>query len=172
MKINHEIIINETCVYYNLTRAQMFQKSREREIVNSRQMCQTLLSEHARLSLSKIGMLTGGRDHATVLHAKKVIHNLVETDKTIKHDYEFLKRLLKNKKIESKYGYFWVIYDTYKIVIAEWVCNKEGDDYWAFMGDNYKYEKDMCEIISYIPNVFINRNGESQLDKDLDDTPY
>ena len=52
-----------------------------------------------------------------------------------------------------KYGYYWVKYDCYKIVIAEWTENKDGEDYWTFMGDNYEYEKDMCEVISFITQV-------------------
>lgn len=52
-----------------------------------------------------------------------------------------------------KYGYYWIKYDCYKIVIAEWTENKDGDDYWQFMGDRFEYEKDMCEVISYIEPI-------------------
>jgi hypothetical protein len=53
--------------------------------------------------------------------------------------------------MKLKYGYYWVKYDCYKVVIAEWTENKDGDNYWTFIGDNYEYEKDMCEVISFIP---------------------
>lgn len=55
---------------------------------------------------------------------------------------------LKNKTME--YGYYWVNYDCYKIVIAEWIENKDGADYWGFIGDEFKYNKEMCKVICYI----------------------
>lgn len=39
-----------------------------------------LLKKHTRLSLAKIGELTGGKDHSTVLHACKAVMNHMEIE--------------------------------------------------------------------------------------------
>lgn len=88
------IIIDKVCEYYNIPSKSMFSKERFREVVTPRQMCQTLLKENTGLSLSSIGVITGMRNHATILHANKTIHNLIDTDKKIRSNYEdLIKRL-------------------------------------------------------------------------------
>ena len=49
------------------------------------------LTEH---SLPEIGDGFGGRDHTTVLHACRVIRDLVQSDNKIKEDWEKLIRKL------------------------------------------------------------------------------
>lgn len=47
-----------------------------------------------RMSLSDTGALFG-KDHATVLHAKKVVRNMAETDKEYKDDlYNFFLKVI------------------------------------------------------------------------------
>jgi len=59
-------------------------RCRKREIVQARQVWQSLISDKIRLSLSRIGELTGGYDHATVLFSKKTVRNLYESNKDYK----------------------------------------------------------------------------------------
>ena len=47
-----------------------------------------LAKKHTDTSTSKIGHIIGNRDHATVLHACKIVKDLVEVDKGIKADIE------------------------------------------------------------------------------------
>lgn len=59
-------------------------RSRLREKVITRQICMYLLVKLTRLSLSQIGYLFN-KDHSTVLHAKKTIQDLIDTDKEMKN---------------------------------------------------------------------------------------
>lgn len=63
--------------------ADIISKTRKREATQARQMYHYFMRKYTKLSLSRIGSMTGKRDHATVLHSIKTIINLVETDKNI-----------------------------------------------------------------------------------------
>lgn len=73
------------CEYFNITRDDLLSKSRKRQIVQARQismyLCRNLISN---CSLATIGAETGGKDHATVLHACTTVNDLMSTDKTFK----------------------------------------------------------------------------------------
>lgn len=56
-------------------------KCRIRKYVEARQLLMMILSIHTKASLFTIGKTVGGKDHSTVLYAKKNIKNLCETDK-------------------------------------------------------------------------------------------
>lgn len=56
-------------------------QSRKRIGVEARQMAMWWRERNTSDSLADIGNMYGGRDHATVLHAKKTVNNLMETDK-------------------------------------------------------------------------------------------
>lgn len=73
------------------TKEQIISKTRKREVVERRQIWQTMLLEFTGLSLSDIGSMTGGKDHATVLHSKKTINNLCESDKRVYNTVEFIR---------------------------------------------------------------------------------
>jgi chromosomal replication initiator protein len=49
--------------------------TRRQESVIPRQVAQSMLRQTTTLSLTEIGRLTGGRDHATILHAGRVMRN-------------------------------------------------------------------------------------------------
>lgn len=55
-------------------------KSRKREVLIPRQLCQYFIKQYTKYSLREVGEVTGGYDHATILHSIKVIENLCETD--------------------------------------------------------------------------------------------
>ncbi len=46
-------------------------------------------------SLSVIGSIIGGKDHATVLHACRTVQNLMETDKKFKQYVDEIEKKLK-----------------------------------------------------------------------------
>ena len=70
-------------------------KTRKREVVYARQTAMHLCNKYTTQSLTRIGVIVGGRDHATVLHALKSIDNLLETDKDFKEKYEMIEETLK-----------------------------------------------------------------------------
>lgn len=90
-------IISKVCAHYDLDESVIHTKSRKREIVQIRQIAMYLAKKHTEISASKIGMLIGNRDHATVLHACKTVKDLIEINKSFKSDIEEIEAVLKRK---------------------------------------------------------------------------
>jgi chromosomal replication initiator protein len=80
--------------YYQLRLADLNSKRRTRSLARPRQMAMALAKELTEHSLPEIGDAFGGRDHTTVLHACRVIRDLVETDGKLREDFEKLVRKL------------------------------------------------------------------------------
>jgi hypothetical protein len=123
-KIGNEIlfceITHETLMqHFSLPEDFNSNRTRKREYVYARQIAMLLISKHTRFSLAKIGSEFGGRDHATVLHAKKTIQNLSDSSKKIKEEVNNLENLIlykmkvlsQKKTIDNKY--YYVNFDDY-----------------------------------------------------------
>jgi chromosomal replication initiator protein len=80
--------------YYKIRVADLHSKSRARQVARPRQMAMTLSKELTNHSLPEIGDAFGGRDHTTVLHAKRKIEELLAADTRTKEDYNNLMRIL------------------------------------------------------------------------------
>jgi hypothetical protein len=93
--------------------------TRKREYVYARQIAMTLIGKHTRFSLGKIGQMFGGKDHATVLHSKRTICDLMETSKAIKAEVLQIEKtiLYKVKVISQKQTaneeYYYINFDNY-----------------------------------------------------------
>ena len=83
-----DTIITKVCEHYKLDESVLHSKSRKREVVQIRQMAMFLAKKHTDISASKIGHLIGNRDHATVLHACKIMKDLVEVNMEVKEEVE------------------------------------------------------------------------------------
>ena len=70
-------------------------KNRKRELVYARSAAMHLCKKYTTQSVSRIGSMIGGRDHATVLHALKCTEDLLATDKDFKEKYEAVEAALK-----------------------------------------------------------------------------
>ena len=90
-----EKIVKTVADYYNVQPVDVDSKSRKREIVLVRQTSMFLAKKHLDLSTSKIGFHIGRRNHATVLHACKTVHNLLETSKQFRNEMSEIEALLK-----------------------------------------------------------------------------
>lgn len=80
--------------YYKIRVADLHSKSRARQVARPRQVAMALSKELTNHSLPEIGDAFGGRDHTTVLHAKRRIAALVDSDSRTKEDYNNLMRIL------------------------------------------------------------------------------
>ncbi len=80
-EISIDFIQKVVCDYFSLPLETINSKTRKREIVQARQLAMYFSKKHTKNSLATIGLHCGNKDHATVLHACRTIHNLVETDK-------------------------------------------------------------------------------------------
>lgn len=96
-KINTvEKIRDMVCDYFALSVDAISTKSRKREVVQARQIAMYLSKQHTKNSLASIGEIIGKRDHATVLHACKIVNDLMETDKQFKMSVQEIERKLKS----------------------------------------------------------------------------
>ncbi len=80
--------------YYQLRVADLLSKRRTRSLARPRQMAMALAKELTEHSLPEIGDGFAGRDHTTVLHACRVIRDLVQSDGKLKEDWDKLVRKL------------------------------------------------------------------------------
>lgn len=78
--MNSDAIINHVCNRLGMSRADIMQKTRKRDIVDARRICiNAIKNNNQRISLKRIGFIFN-LDHATVLHCLKTYKILFETD--------------------------------------------------------------------------------------------
>jgi chromosomal replication initiator protein len=80
-EVSIDYIQKVVCDYFNLSLEMMKSKTRKREVVKARQISMYFSKSMTKSSLATIGAHSGGKDHATVLHACRTVNNLIETDK-------------------------------------------------------------------------------------------
>ncbi|KAA6349801.1 Chromosomal replication initiator protein DnaA [termite gut metagenome] len=88
-------IIEVVCKYFFLEPSVIHTDSRKRDIVQARQIVMFLSKKYTNLPSSKIGKLVGDKNHATVLHACKVVQQQSEVDKKFQSDIRNIEVLLK-----------------------------------------------------------------------------
>jgi len=81
-------ILEAVCEYLKLDQKMVSSKSRKREYAQARQISMFLSKKLTDQSFSRIGEIIGNKDHATVLHACKIIRDLIEIDKGLKAQIE------------------------------------------------------------------------------------
>jgi chromosomal replication initiator protein len=96
----HEISIDYiqkvVCDYFKISVSEIFSTSRKRDIVQVRQTIMYFSKKYTELSLAIIGKRCGNKDHATVLHAIRIITNLISTDKEFRRHLEEIDKIIKN----------------------------------------------------------------------------
>jgi chromosomal replication initiator protein len=80
--------------YFKIRSSDLLSQRRSRSVARPRQIAMSLAKELTRHSLPEIGDAFGGRDHTTVLHACRRIHDLRESDTRVREDYQNLLRTL------------------------------------------------------------------------------
>lgn len=90
-------IIEKVCSHYKIDASAIHTKTRKREVVQVRQVAMYLAKKHTDTSSSKIGQLIGNKDHATVLHACKIVKDQVEVDKAFKNEIEEIESTLRSR---------------------------------------------------------------------------
>ena len=95
-KTNTVVKIRDTvCDYFSLSVDAISTKSRKREVVQARQIAMYLSKQLTKNSLSSIGLAIGQRDHATVLHACKIVTDLMDIDKNFRLSVNEIQEKLK-----------------------------------------------------------------------------
>ncbi len=80
--------------YFQLRVVDLLSKRRTRSLARPRQLAMALAKELTEHSLPEIGDGFAGRDHTTVMHACKVVRELVRNDGKVREDWEKLIRKL------------------------------------------------------------------------------
>ena len=87
-------IINVVTTASKLNRSILMTRSRRRDIVKARQIAMYLMGEYTKFTATKIGFVFD-RDHATVLHARKVVKSALSGfDPILKAQVEQAEKLL------------------------------------------------------------------------------
>ena len=95
--ISVEDVMEKVCAHYGVETTAISAKTRKREIVQVRQLAMYLAKKHTDASSAKIGKLIGKRDHATVLHACKIVGGQLEVDKAFRSEVEELEATLRKR---------------------------------------------------------------------------
>ena len=90
-------VLEKVCEHYGVDTSTVYSKVRKREVVQVRQIAMYLAKKHTEASSAKIGKLIGNRDHATVLHACKIVGAQLEVDKAFKNEIEELEANLRKR---------------------------------------------------------------------------
>ena len=73
-KAEIDSVINKVCIMYEVSKKELFTKTRTRDIVRARNVIHNILNEKYKMSLSDIGRIFG-QDHTTVLYSIKMKFN-------------------------------------------------------------------------------------------------
>lgn len=91
-----EKIMETVCKYYNVKKADLVGKKKNKEIVDPRQICIYLITELMDVPLMTIGNAFGGRDHTTIMHARDKISQNIKTDRSLKTNVEDIIAMIKS----------------------------------------------------------------------------
>lgn len=96
-----DVILPMVSLLHSMPVELILNPTRKREVVYVRQLAMKAATVFTNASLTDIGQVLAGKDHATVLHAKKTIQNLCDVDISVRKDYNTLYVKL-NYKIMKK----------------------------------------------------------------------
>ncbi|MCQ2348808.1 MAG: chromosomal replication initiator protein DnaA [Paludibacteraceae bacterium] len=88
-------VMGAVCEHTGVSEKALVSKSRQKEVLQARQMFIYLTKNLTECSLSEIGNQMGHRSHATILHALSAIKQQLEYDKVLQHELQLLEYELK-----------------------------------------------------------------------------
>ncbi len=86
-----EVIQRKVAEHYRIQMSDMTSKRRMQNIAFPRQVAMYLATQLTSMSLVSIGEAFGGRDHGTVIHARKTVTNQMEVDANVRRTVEYLR---------------------------------------------------------------------------------
>ena len=79
-------VIETVAKYFNISVPEMVSPSRNKELVQPRQVAMYLIRQETDASLPEIGGLLGGRDHTTILHGVERVKDRLEAEEQLRRD--------------------------------------------------------------------------------------
>jgi chromosomal replication initiator protein len=95
-RVSIEEIQKKVAEHYNIRLTDMSSARRARAVARPRQVAMWLAKELTSRSLPEIGRKFGHRDHTTVIHGVKRVHELMARDVGFAEDVELLRRMLES----------------------------------------------------------------------------
>jgi len=92
--VNIDEVVHSIAKFYNTEPDIIYDKTRRKEIVKTRQIIMYLLREDFNISYPMIGKKLGGRDHTTVIHSCIKIERELLTDHSLVQEIEQLRAIL------------------------------------------------------------------------------
>ena len=92
--VTHKKIISSVAKYYNVSKADILGKKRNKEIVLPRQVAIYLMRKELNISYPKIGSILGGRDHTTIMHGNEKMGNEIKQDEDLLSSITKIKEML------------------------------------------------------------------------------
>ena len=89
-----EVIQRKVAEHYRIQMSDMTSKRWMQNIAFPRQVAMYLSTQLTGMSLVSIGQVFGGRDHGTVIHARKTVVNQMEVDANVRRTVEYLRAQL------------------------------------------------------------------------------
>ncbi|MCR4305561.1 MAG: chromosomal replication initiator protein DnaA [Candidatus Daviesbacteria bacterium] len=94
IKVEPKKVLETVCEYFNLNQKDLTGAKRQKELVLPRHIAMFILSEELNLTVEKIGLLLGKRDHTTVMHGRDKIKRLINQDREVQKTVIELKQKL------------------------------------------------------------------------------
>jgi chromosomal replication initiator protein len=79
-------VVETVAKYYSISVPEMVSPSRNKELVQPRQIAMYLIRQETDASLPEIGNLLGGRDHTTIIHGVERIKERLENEEQLRRD--------------------------------------------------------------------------------------
>ncbi len=95
--ITTTLIVDTVCSFYNVSKSDVLSKKRNKEVAEARQICAYLMTELMSIPLVTVGQAIGGRDHATVIHAREKIAELIHVSDRTAREVNDIKNLILKK---------------------------------------------------------------------------
>ena len=117
-------IIDIVANYYNLTRDEMLEKSRNLYLVQARQITMYFLKKYTKLSSKKIATELYLANHTTVLYGIKTIKNRIDTEKEVLNDVKKIDLIINPKPINRPEELILKYISPEDFDIIKQMCNK------------------------------------------------
>lgn len=82
--LDAEKIVQTVCQFFKISKEELVGKKKNKEIVEPRQLCIYLINDMLDIPLKAIGIIFGGRDHTTIMHARDKISTQIKSNPHIK----------------------------------------------------------------------------------------
>ena len=92
--IDSSDIINATCTYYRISKADLLSKKKTKDISDARMVAIYLVCDLLSIPLVNIGQIFGGRDHTTIIHARDKIMNQLKENKKLELEINDIRSML------------------------------------------------------------------------------